>query len=146
LGANFVHGCDPDGGNVVLNIAQDAGLTLLPSGHERDGYELLLIHVLGRASLSWMGLVSVGLSLDVPYFDDVLASSSQVLAPMPLKRRMRHPTCSTCSWLFEDGEVVSTEIMAAMKDLYLTIDQELVAFGALGIRCQRGGVPAGFLY
>eukprot|EP00048_Salpingoeca_helianthica_P006267 m.96528 g.96528 ORF g.96528 m.96528 type:complete len:568 (+) comp13946_c0_seq5:410-2113(+) len=36
LGANFVHGCDPDGGNVVLNIAQDAGIALLPSGHERD--------------------------------------------------------------------------------------------------------------
>eukprot|EP00047_Mylnosiga_fluctuans_P020368 m.91575 g.91575 ORF g.91575 m.91575 type:complete len:1033 (+) comp8493_c0_seq4:3093-6191(+) len=36
LGANFVHGCDPDAGNILFNFAEDQQLHMVPAGHEND--------------------------------------------------------------------------------------------------------------
>ena len=38
LGANFIHGCDPDGGNLVYNLAREYNCTLADAGHQDDRY------------------------------------------------------------------------------------------------------------
>lgn len=37
LGANFIHGCDPEGDNVVFNAFLDMGANLISAKYESDG-------------------------------------------------------------------------------------------------------------
>ena len=36
VGANFIHGCDPDGENALFNLAEDMEIPLLPAGLDKE--------------------------------------------------------------------------------------------------------------